>query len=133
MHHLTTVWWAPRFQRVRGGKARPAGADAMAEEDDGPPDDADEMSRVTSILQVCALRCVSRGLQGLVPGAIDQRELATGLQACAMSCLCGLSILMLVLRSLPLRNDVLPLAHCEATTPLDICVVSYITDALCCL
>ena len=44
---------------MRRGIGRPAGAAAAEEEDDGPPGDADEMSRVSSILQVCALRRVT--------------------------------------------------------------------------
>ena len=52
---------------MRGGKERPAGAGAMDEDDDGPPDDANEMSRVSCILQVCALRCNTLVLKGVVP------------------------------------------------------------------
>ena len=39
----------------------------MEEDDDGPPDDANEMSRVSSILQVCALPSDALVPQGVVP------------------------------------------------------------------
>ena len=66
---------ALRFQRVRGGKERPAGAGAMDEDDDGPPDDANEMSRVSCILQVCALRDDTLVPQGVVSWARESPPL----------------------------------------------------------
>lgn len=56
---------------MRGGKERPAGPGAMGEDDDGPPDDTNEMSRVSSILQVCARRRDTLDPQGVVPGVLE--------------------------------------------------------------
>ena len=75
MRHITTVCPAPRFQRVRGGKERPAGAGAMDADDDGPPDDANEMSRVSCILQVCAPRGDTLAPQGVVLLALESPPL----------------------------------------------------------